>query len=63
MQIHVIIVLFSFRLNLVIVSVVYYLKIVVRMPPTNIEVVVTPSITRQNVMIILILLSLLSCFI
>ena len=55
MQIHVIIVIFSFHLNLVIVSVVYYLKIVVRIP--------TPSITRQNVMIILILLSLLSCFI
>ena len=34
-----------------------YPKIVVRMPPTIIEVVLTPSITRQNVMIILILLS------
>ena len=33
-----------------------YPKIVVRMPPTIIEVVLTPSITRQNV-IILILLS------
>ena len=38
-------------------SVVYYPKIVVRIPPTIIEVVLTPSITRQNVMIILILLS------
>ena len=45
MQIHVIIVLFSFRLNLVIVSVVYYPKIVERIPPTIYAVVLMPSIT------------------